>query len=335
MVKNDVRQGGLSSITALQALVLCGLFLVAGSSQANSSEAMQWVQKMSRAMQELSYRGRFVYLHDDQLESMSILHVRDSQGIRERLVSLNGEAREILRDNANLTCIWPSSRQVVVDQSKQPDVSPLWIPEDVERLGKFYQFSLQGRDRVADLPAIVVSIQPRDQYRYARQVWIGEKNGLMLQSHLYDENGRPNEQVMFTDMALLTDEDQTAFSALPKIENGYALIRSHSDDSESQHPADYKWQLKTIPEGFWLETAFRKKMMNAPVFTQQMIFTDGMASVSIFIEKNDSQGLDGETSMGAVNAFGTRYGDYNITAIGEVPAVTVKEMALSMTYNRP
>jgi len=333
MVKDDLGYGRLSKITALHALVFFGLLVFASSVLAASGqEAMDWVQRMSRAMQELSYKGRFVYLHNNQLESMSILHVNDSQGKRERLVSLNGEAREILRDNANLTCIWPSSRQVVVDQSSQTDVSPLWIPEDVERLAKFYSFNVQGEDRSADHPAIIVSIEPKDQYRYDMKVWIQENNGLMLQSNLYDQKGHSTEQVMFTEMALLHYDDQKTFSVLPEIENGYALIRSHSGESSGQHPADANWQVKSMPQGFWLETAFRKKMMNSPDYTQQMIYTDGMASVSVFIEKNSRQGLSGESSMGAINAFGTRYNDFSITAIGEVPAITVKEIALSMAY---
>jgi sigma-E factor negative regulatory protein RseB len=295
---------------------------------------MQWVQKMSQAMQDLSYKGHFVYLHDKQLESMSVLHVNDEQGIRERLVSLNGEAREILRDETSLTCIWPSSRQVVVDKSNGAHLSPLWIPEDVKRLGKFYQFKLDGKDRIADQPAVVVSIQPKDQFRYGIKVWVNEKNGLLLQSNLFDEQGRTTEQVMFTDLTLLKDKDQMTFSVLPQVENGYALIRSHAGEDGEQHPPDRHWSIESIPGGFWLKDSFRKKMMNSNEYTQQMIFTDGMASVSVFIEKNSDDALSGESSMGAINAFGTRYDDYMITAIGEVPAVTVKRIAESLVYQR-
>ncbi|MDJ0881380.1 MAG: MucB/RseB C-terminal domain-containing protein [Gammaproteobacteria bacterium] len=314
-------------------LLLSVAFFWGFSVQADvDSAAMDWVQKMSSAMQELSYQGRFVYLHNGQLESMSILHVNDAQGKRERLISLNGEAREILRDNNNLTCVWPSSRQVVVDQSNQANASPIWIPEDVERLGKFYDFKLSGNDRVADHPAVIVAIDPKDEFRYGMKVWIHEKNGLLLQSQLFDEQGRASEQIMFTEIAILHYDDQKAFKVLPEIDSGYALIRSHSGEGDSQHPADANWSIEKLPQGFWIESAFRKKMMNSPDFTQQMILTDGMASVSVFIEKKSQQGLSGESSMGAVNAYGTTYKDYSITAIGEVPAKTVRQIALSMAY---
>lgn len=335
MVKDKNSPVRSTLITVVNSFLFSALLLSAEPSFANSErEAMDWVQKMSRAMQELSYKGRFVYLHNNQLESMSVLHVNDSQGKRERLVSLNGEAREILRDNTTLTCVWPSSRQVVVDQSNQSEASPLWIPEDVKRLAKFYEFSITGKDRIADHPAVIISIKPNDQFRYGMKVWIQENNGLLLQSNIFDEQGRTTEQVMFTEIALLHYNDRKIFSVLPEIDSGYALIRSHSGENGGQYPADEKWQLQSMPEGFRLDSAFRKKMADSLDYTQQMIFTDGMASVSVFIEKNAGNGLSGETSMGAVNAFGTLYDDFSITAIGEVPAITVKHIALSMAYSK-
>jgi sigma-E factor negative regulatory protein RseB len=322
------------SVINLGRSLLCfsALFFV-GTVKANpANEAMDWVQKMSMAMQELSYKGRFVYLHSDQLESMSILHINDGQGRRERLVSLNGEAREILRDNINITCVWPSSRQVVVDESSHTNMSPLWIPEDVNRLGKFYSFNMVGKDRVADHPAVIISIEPKDEFRYGMKVWIQENNGLLLQSHLKDQQGQSTEQIMFTELAMLQDDELNSFSVFPEIDSGYALIRSHSGDSGGKHPADTNWRIESMPKGFWITSSFRKKIMDSEDYTQQMIFTDGMASVSVFIEKNSNQALSGESSMGAINAFGTTYKDFSITAIGEVPALTVKKIAQSMTY---
>lgn len=306
-------------------------FFSSASLAGSGNEAIDWVQKMSRAMQELSYKGRFVYQHNSQLESMSILHVNDAKGKRERLISLNGEAREILRDNANLTCVWPSSRQVVVDPVSPSDKSPLWIPDDVKRLGKFYDFKLVGRDRIADHPAVVISIKPKDQFRYGMMVWIQEQNGLLLQSNLFDEQGRPSEQIMFTELALLHYDDQKSFSVLPKIASGYSLIRSHSDKS-GRFPADNRWQLTSIPSGFHIESSFRKTMPNSSDFIQQMILSDGMASVSVFIEKLVDQSMLGESSMGAINAYTTKHGGFGVTAIGEVPAVTVKTIAQSVVY---
>lgn len=331
MVKNNslVNARQLKAFWVTQLIVLT-LFM-SGPSRADLSP-MDWVQKMSIAMQELSYKGRFVFSHNNQLESMSILHVNDTMGKRERLVSLNGEAREILRDDKNFTCVWPSSRQVVVDQSNTSNFSPIWIPEDVDRLGKFYKFTMDGEDRVADHPAIIISIQPKDEFRYGMRLWIHKNHGLLLQSILFDERGQTSEQIMFTDLSLMHYDDQKNFSVIPNIDNGYALIRSHSGDGSGQLDADARWQLQSMPLGFFLESAFRKKIMNSAEYTQQMILTDGMASVSVFIEPLSGNGLIGESSMGAVNAFGTQLKDFSVLAIGEVPSITVKKIAESIVF---
>ena len=126
------------------------------------------------------------------------------------------------------------------------------------------------------------------------------------------------------------------FGILPEIDSGYTLIRSHEGEGAAQMTAaDTRWRLQAIPGGFWLESSYQKKMASDQSFTQHMIYTDGVASVSVFIESMDAtERLAGESSMGAVNAYSTELGEHTVTAIGEVPAVTVREMAVSVTYRK-
>ncbi len=333
MRSSKVPAKALSGSGLLKSLSAVALLATAGITYAASeNEAMQRLQNMSQSMQQLSYQGRFVFAHNNQLESMSIVHVNDDMGRRERLISLNGEAREILRDNNNLTCVWPSSRQVVVDQSNNSQLSPIWIPEDVTRLNKFYQFTMAGKGRVADHPAVIVMIKPRDEYRYGMKVWMHEDNSLMLQSALFDDQGKLAEQIMFTDLRLLDSDEQKQLTVIPQIDNSYALIRSHSGDQETRTDVESNWRLQFMPGGFWLDSKLSKPMTNAEHNLKQMVLTDGLASVSVFIEPTSSQSLQGASSMGAVNAFGTRFNEYTITAIGEVPAITVKQIAESVVY---
>ena len=115
------------------------LLLSPALGQADARSAMDWIQFMSDAMRNLNYRGNFVYMHENQLESMSISHMKDESGEKERLLSLNGEAREVIRDDQNLTCIWPSSRKVIVDFSRRNSYTPIYIPDDVKRISKLYK----------------------------------------------------------------------------------------------------------------------------------------------------------------------------------------------------
>ena len=296
--------------------------------------AMEWVQKMSDAMRNLSYRGNFVYMHGNQLESMQIAHYRDEHGEKERLISLNGEAREVIRDNQNLTCIWPSSRKVVIDLSRQNSFSPIFIPEDISRLEKFYNMKLLGMDRVANQETMVVHIDPKDRYRYGMKFWINQENGLMMKSSLIDETNREIEQVMFTSLELFEDGEKLVVDTLPKLDSDYSMVRYHRGGSTDSVVADSAWQLTGAPGGFWRESVLRRKIPGTQQVVQQMVYTDGLASLSVFIERHNNDTQGGSSSMGAVNAFIRILQDHSVTAIGEVPAVTVKQVAEGVTYRK-
>lgn len=312
----------------LGGIVLSSFFCASVS----ADPAMDWVQKMADAMRNLNYQGDFVYMNNNRLESMQISHYRDAQGEKERLISLNGEAREVIRDNQNLTCIWPSSRKVIVDVARKNSFSPIFIPEDIARLEKFYQMQLVGKDRVANMSTVVVHIVPRDHYRYGMKFWINESNGLMMKSRLLDENGEIVEEVMFTTLELFEGDDKPVIDTMPPIDDNYTLLRYHSGDSSADLSADNAWQLTGMPGGFWRESMLRRKIPGTDQFVQQMVLTDGLASLSVFIEKKSSLTQSGVSSMGAVNVFIRLYNDHSVTAIGEVPAITVKQVAEAVTY---
>ena len=285
-------------------------------------------------MRDLSYQGDFVYLHDNQLESMRISHYKDEHGEKERLVSLNGEAREVIRDNQNLTCIWPSSRKVVVDFSRKNTFSPIFIPDDIKRLEKFYELKFLGADRVAGMDTVIVHISPRDEFRYGIKFWISEQSGLMLKSNVINEEGRVVEEVMFTRLELYEGDEKPVIDIMPNIDESYSLIRYHSGDSSKSFAADSAWQLNTTPGGFWRESVLKRQVPGTDNFVHQMVYTDGLASLSIFIEKQTGAAAVGMSSMGAVNAYIRILNNHSVTAIGGVPAITVKQLAESVSYQQ-
>jgi sigma-E factor negative regulatory protein RseB len=310
------------------------LVLLAGITQVSANPAMEWIEKMSDSMRNLSYQGEFVYLHENQLESMSILHIKDESGERERLLSLNGEAREVIRDNKNLTCIWPDSRKVVVDNARQNEFSPLFVPDDIAKIGKFYNMNLTDGDRVAGQDSVIVHIKPKDQLRYGLKLWINSSNGLLLKSNLINELDEVVEVVMFTSLKELDKIDQMQLITMPELDDSFTLIQYHSGDASGNLEVDMTWRFSNLPDGFWQESAVKRRLADTERFIQQMIYTDGLASLSVFIEKKTLQAAQGETSMGAVNGFIRILNNYSVTAIGAVPALTVRRMAESV-YLQP
>ncbi|MEE8364300.1 MAG: MucB/RseB C-terminal domain-containing protein [Gammaproteobacteria bacterium] len=312
------------------------VLVLTGTGQAYAGPAMEWVQRMADAMRNKSYQGNFVYLHENQLESMSIIHIKDVSGERERLFSLNGEAREVIRDNKNLTCIWPASRKVIVDTSSQNNFSPLFIPDDVARIEKYYDMKIIGRDRIAGYETVIVDIVPKDRLRYGIKLWINAENELLMKSSLINDENRVVEQVMFTNLDLLSGEDHLQMISMPELDDSFTLVRYHSGVAAGNMVADVEWQLSSLPDGFRQQSAVKRRNPETGRFIQQLVYTDGLASLSVFIEKqSSSQSPQGGTSMGAVNAFIRVLDDYSVTAIGEVPALTVRQVAESVIYQKP
>ena len=90
----------------LQLSLGLSLLILSASSFADP-EAMKILERMGIASKQLNYQGVFAYQTGNSLQSIRIIHRADDQGETERLVSLNGAAREVIRTNDLVTCIFP------------------------------------------------------------------------------------------------------------------------------------------------------------------------------------------------------------------------------------
>ena len=122
------------------------IVLLAASGQAFAQQtARQWLDGMSDALRTLDYDGTFVYFHDGKLEAMRIIRRMDKGGQRERLVSLTGSAREVLRDDKAVTCIMSDNKSVMVGQSRPLQPFPM-VPRDLDNVSPYYLLEDIGED---------------------------------------------------------------------------------------------------------------------------------------------------------------------------------------------
>jgi sigma-E factor negative regulatory protein RseB len=194
---------------------------------------------------------------------------------------------------------------------------------------------MAGEGRIANHEAVIVNIKPKDQFRYGLKLWINAANGLLLKSNLINERNEVVEQVMFTNIEILSDIEQMLVFKLPEIDESFTMVRYHSGEAVETVEADMTWQFSNMPAGFRKESAVKRMVGDTGRFVQQIVYTDGLASLSIFVEKETAQTTQGETSMGAVNGFIYLIDNYSVTAIGEVPAVTVRQVAESVSFKMP
>lgn len=306
------------------------LLLLAAGPLGAREEAQQWLEDMSAALRTLDYDGTFVYLHDGKLEAMRIIHLADGGVEKERLVSLTGSPREVLRDNKAVTCIMPDSKSVMVGQSRQPQRFHE-VPGDLDSLREHYHLEVLGDDRVAGHMARVVAITPRDTYRYGYRFWIGKESKMLLKSALTGVDGEAIEQVMFTRLGI---GRHVAEADLEPSLSGqeYSWYRqSGARPPAATGAGTPAWKVQRLPGGFRMTSYQQRRMRPDSAGAEHLVFSDGLATVSVYVETvaGDSQPFGGLSSMGAVNAYGAVADGHQVTVVGEVPAATVEMMARS------
>jgi len=316
--------------------LLPALLAISGQVFAEDDNARHWLDQMSIALQSLNYDGTFVYLHDGKLETMRIVHQTGEHGEMERLVSLTGSPREVLRDDRAVTCIMADSKSVTVGQRRPRQPFPV-VPEDLDSLSRYYQLQALGEDRMAGHMSRVITITPRDRFRYGYRFWIDTSNYMLLKSDLTDVNGEAIEQVMFTHLKVSNTIPVAALQ--PSLTgDGYNWTRQGSD---SHNPVvrsgSPDWVVRRLPAGFELTDFQRKRMRKDGASVEHMVFSDGLATMSVYVEKlgPDETAFQGLSNMGAMNAFAAVVGDHQITVIGEVPAATVQMVAVSVSPHKP
>ncbi|MDQ7073908.1 MAG: MucB/RseB C-terminal domain-containing protein [Gammaproteobacteria bacterium] len=299
-----------------------------------ADEVRQWLDRMSVAMKTHNYEGVFVYQHGSELELMRIVHGHDGEHERERLFSLNGEAREVIRDNHSVICIWPNSQSVTVSKSDPRSPFLSTVPDSVGRLDRFYDLLVTEGERVVGRDARLLSIHPKDAFRYGYRLWLDQKSDLLLRSDLLDSEGKIIEVVMFTELTLL---DKVPKERFVSISGGKGFIWHHGKESKAPLKFSSPWFIKEVPEGFVLTSQTEKTMSSKGMPIFHTVYSDGLASVSIFIEKllSEKERFQGMSKMGAVTVYGRVIGDHQITVVGEVPMQTVKLIAQSITPVTP
>ena len=324
-------------VLSRQVQVLVFLIAISGAVAAgDSGEARELLEKMTTAMSQMSYQGTFVYVRDDGVETMRITHLTDETGVRERLYSVSGPHREVIRDRKGVRCVLQDSASVVEDQV----VSNSYFPElplaiiDGDNSG--YKLETGGEARIAGHKARRVTISPRDKFRFGYDFWLEEQTGLLLKWVLFDSLHKPLAKLMFTDFAVGSAIDLAEIESGSRSED-FVEMKTFSLQKTVVTQSSPRWQPAKLPPGFQL-TSHSHKAETDGVY-EHMVYSDGLAAVSVYVEEQ-GKGMavkPGGSQLGTNNAYTHTMGDIQITVIGEVPAITdksiAKEMALAVNSN--
>lgn len=313
--------------------ITCSFFAVsANASSAVEADLQQLLSKMNQTLERGNYEGTFVFMHNGNVEAMSIVHGYSDSGVREKLVSLTGDAREVIRDQDVLTCIWPRDKLVVIETASATHGLPSSLPSNLNEMAFHYKLTEVGQARIAGHDCTMVRFEPLDELRYGHELCLEAQHGMVLESKTFDVNGKAIENMMFTSFRMRETVPENLFQ--PSVHLNDYTWKTASVELNGELQPDRAWKVEKLPPGFSLQSVSRRLMSASNNPVQHMVLTDGLASVSVFISKVDEPGhmYKGAHKQGVINAYARDLNQHQITVVGEVPQGTVKMIGSSITY---
>lgn len=305
------------------------LALASQSALASPEEARRWLARMTEALATRNYDGLFTHSTAAQSETMRIVHRMENGRSLERLVSLDGSGREIIRTREEVHAYLPDRRVVLVEPRTDKGSLVKALPAPGARLDTFYEVEIQKGQRLLGREVQVVEIRPKDSFRYGYRLWLDRETAMPLRSVVGDGRGRPVEQIIFSRLEI--KDRIAAADTQPAVDaTGFRWIRNEPGQARYARAVAPGWRPTRVPPGFSLVTSRLQAMPGSPMPAQHLIFSDGVAAISIFIEPGAGPAPAGAAAMGSANMFTTRIEGHAVTAVGEVPADTVRQIATSI-----
>lgn len=294
------------------------------------TDPQHWLERMDEALTTLNYDGVFSHVQNGEIETLRIIHRVQGGQVMERLVSLDGSGREFIRSGSELACYLPDERRVLIEQQPQPSLLLGNLPRFDASARRFYDVHMGRRARLIGRHAQLVVVTPRDQYRYGYRLWIDDATGMPLKTQLCDGRGRVIEQVVFASLATPRAIPDSAFR--PDISTaGFVTMRQVAMGSGG-HAAIASWNALRLPPGFHMSVRTEQAIPGAAGPVEHIVYTDGIATVSVFVESHmhPDHTLSGGTQLGSSSTYATVIDGHPVTAVGEVPPITVRFIASSV-----
>lgn len=293
-----------------------------GGDAADSRSAEQWLRLIQQAARRLDYAGTLVYQQGSEVRMSKIVHVFDGKVSHERLQPMDGRPLEFIRNADEVKCLLPEARRVVVERKARTESFPGLGSAGTTELLQNYAVKVVGRERVGGFDCQVLEVQPKQGDRYAYRIWVDRGTGLLLRSQTLNERGEVLEQLAFADVRIgNVDREQ--------LKPSWSTEGWKVDDT-AHRPVDLREQGWRVvpPTGFKPLLAVRRTMSGGQVL--QAVYSDGLASLSVFIEPSSSAAANEALPQGGpINAYVRRLGDATVTVVGEIPSSTARAVALA------
>jgi sigma-E factor negative regulatory protein RseB len=314
--------------------VLPFLLPVSAAIAQTDASAMQWLQRIYSASEKLSYSGTFVYQQGERVETSRIVHVAEASGPRERLETLDGSPREIVRTGDEVVCYLPGSMTVKIDKQPGRRPFPAILSEQLKDVSDNYTVKKGNVERVAGYSCQILMLEPKDRMRYGHRLWADLGTGMLLRARTVNDKDEMLEQFRFTQIQIGGTIGREQLK--PRYSRQSKDWHVENSGATRANLAESGWTIRSRPPGF-RTVAELIRTVGGTVGVGHIVLSDGLAAISVFIEPATSKRPAphaGLAHQGAINVYIRPVGNYWVTAVGEAPAESVKYVADAVEYHK-
>ncbi len=324
-------------------VVLCALALTLGQAHAEPAasieprEVRDWLMRVHNAAHQRNFQGTFVISAAGVVSSARIAHFFEGGEQFEWIEPLDGQTRHVLRHNSEVHTVWPLSRVALVEQRDVVTSFPSLLLGVDDRITEWYDAQVQAPERAAGRDANVLLLKPRDEFRYGHRLWSDRQTGLLLRADVLNERGEVLEISAFTDVLIGVRSRPESVLQPMRTPAGYRVIKLQMQPTQLETEG---WEMRKIVAGFKPLNCFRRPLgaamssdaKSSVTTAVHAVFSDGITYVSVFIEPYDEDRhlRPMLASEGATQTLMSRRGDFWLTVVGDVPAVTLRAFTLAL-----
>lgn len=326
MRRSRAARGGRRWLPVLLLGVACGAY--AGT----PDNPLGWLQRAAEAARDASYAGTFVHTNGERMSTIRVTHINSHGTEHERIESLDGPPYEIVRRDDEMYCYFPDAKTVRLDRRVNARFFPSLFRGSADMIAQSYDVKLGDLEHVLGYECRWIVLDPRDDERYPERLCSETGSGLVVRAKTLNLKGMVIEQYTFTDLKLGARVARGDVKSLFE-----ARVKQWTTDAQPREEAkgvDTGWSVDKLPAGFRKVTELRRTLPGRPHPVSQLIFSDGLASLSVFVEPNGAPERTTESSSedGTTTFFARPMGDQLVTVLGEVPLATAEEVAASVAH---
>ncbi len=313
--------------TLARSILLVASLAGLAAALADSSDPSVWLDRMGDAVKKTSYEGTVIRIRGGEAEALKVVHTFADGVIREKVIAQEGNGLEIIRNGNEVHCILPDRKSVLVEEWDDQSTLFSTLPSRDIRFGSEYDVSIVREDRVAGRQANLLAIRPHDGYRYGYRIWLDIETGFPLQTQLIGTDGTAIEQIKFAEISINKEIHASALAPSYSTENYRWVNQSNPHVTRS---VETEWVSADLPQGFRAISTHEERMSDGDQYVTHILYSDGLANVSVFVARLEEGDSQGESNVGGSNAYSAIVGDHHVTAVGKVPAMTVEQIATTM-----